>query len=382
MELCSCGNPVDGRGVQCRRCAALQVLELGADATDGEIKAAYHVLVKVWHPDRFQSDKTLKDAAEAKLKNVNSAYVFLCSAAATGGRWQQTGPAPASAASPRPSASAGSQRPPSSGQPTAKQPPTRRSTGTARSKVAVFTWVFPALKFGFGIVLVAFALLMARYLWIAFDVQGPSSGVADVLGGGKDNMRWFLKAPKRRFLAAVEHDLRRLDFRSPAPGALPEAAEIPSAAASQSRQTASAKTVGRQPAVTQATPLKLYSYITAGSTRDEVIEQQGAPTASSDTKLVYGSSELYLKDGSVVGWRIDPQSPIKVKLWPESSVDASLDHFSVGSTKDVVLVVQGTPTAFTQDEFEYGGSVVYFQNNRVVNWKNDPASIPLRARLN
>jgi hypothetical protein len=191
-----------------------------------------------------------------------------------------------------------------------------------------------------------------------------------------------LAGPKRRFLAAVEQDLRRLGFRSPALGALPQAAEIPSTAATQSGQTASAKAVERQPAKTQATPLKLYSFITIGSTRDEVIEQQGAPTASSDNKLVYGSSELYLKDGSVVGWRIDPRSPVKVKLWPESSVDPSLDHFSVGSTKDVVIVVQGTPTAFMQDEFDYGGSAVYFQNNRVVNWKNDPASIPLRARLN
>jgi hypothetical protein len=371
MEVCSCGNPVVGSGVLCRRCAALQVLELGADATEKEIKAAYHVLVKVWHPDRFQSDKTLKDAAEAKLKKVNSAYVFLSSAAGKGGRWQPAAPA---------SASAAAQRPPSRRQPRAKQPPTRRSTRRARPKAGVSTLVLPALKFGLGIVLVAFVLLMARYLWIAFDVPGSSSGLADAFGGSKDSIGWSLKVKERRFLAAVEHDLRRLDPRGPAPGALPEAAGISSAAASQSRQTASANAVGRQPARIQATPLKLSSYITVGSTRDEVIEQLGVPTASSDDKLVYGSSELYLRDGIVVGWRMDPRSPIKVKLWPESSVDPSLDHFSIGSSKDVVLVVQGTPTAFTQDEFEYGGSAVYFQNNRVVNWKDDPASIPLRAK--
>jgi hypothetical protein len=81
---------------------------------------------------------------------------------------------------------------------------------------------------------------------------------------------------------------------------------------------------------TRATPLKLYSYITVGSTRDEVIQQQGRPTASSESKLVYGSSELYLRGGSVIGWKIDPRSPIKVKLWPASPVDPSLDHFSVG----------------------------------------------------
>ena len=123
------------------------------------------------------------------------------------------------------------------------------------------------------------------------------------------------------------------------------------------------------------------SYLTVGSTRDEVLAQQGTPTASSDDKLVYGKSELYLKDGAVIGWRIDPvSSPIRVKLWPEAPVDPGLDFFSYGSSKDAVLAVQGTPTAFSEDKFEYGGSVVYFQNKRVVSWKNDPASIPLRIR--
>jgi hypothetical protein len=69
-----------------------------------------------------------------------------------------------------------------------------------------------------------------------------------------------------------------------------------------------------------------------------------------------------------------------VKLWPQASVDPDLEYFSYGSSKDTVLVVQGTPTAFTEDKFEYGGSVVYFKNGRVVSRKNDPASILLRAQ--
>jgi len=364
------------------------VLELGVDATEREIKAAYHVLVKVWHPDRFQNDKSLKDAAEIKLKAVNSAYVFLSSVDGEAGRWQRTGPA---------SSKAASQSPSSRKRPAAQQRPMRSSNRTRGHTPAIPTWVLLSLKIGFRIVLVGIALVMARYLWIAFGMQDSTSGVTDALGSNKDSVLRFLDAPKRRFLAAVEQDLRRIDPRSPSPGAMPraaempetaesperpEAAETPEADASQSRQTAPSMSVGRRPVKIGATPLKLYSYITVGSTRDEVIEEQGPPTASSENKLVYGSSEIYFKGGSVVGWRIDPRSPIKVKLWPESSVDPSLDHFSVGSTKDAVLVVQGTPTAFTQDEFDYGGSVVYFQNNRVVNWKNDPTSIPLRARLN
>jgi hypothetical protein len=82
-----------------------------------------------------------------------------------------------------------------------------------------------------------------------------------------------------------------------------------------------------------------------------------------------------------VGWKIDPESPpIRVKLWPDASVDPDLDSFWMGSSKDEVLVVQGTPTFWYEDTFGYGGSEVYFKNGKVVNWKNDPASVPLRAK--
>ena len=129
-----------------------------------------------------------------------------------------------------------------------------------------------------------------------------------------------------------------------------------------------------------AAATKLQPYITVGSTRDEVLAQQGAPTASTEDKLIYGKSELYLKSGAVAGWRIDSASPIRVKLWPSTAVDPSLAFYSIGSTKDAVLKVQGTPTAFTEDKFEYGKSVVPFRNNRVVSWKEDPDSTPLWAR--
>jgi hypothetical protein len=112
-------------------------------------------------------------------------------------------------------------------------------------------------------------------------------------------------------------------------------------------------------------------------TRDEVEEAQGAPTSTSDGKLMYGASELDLKDGHVVGWKIDARSQLRVKIWPEGPVDTSLRFFTNGSTKDEVLVVQGTPTSFTQDRFEYGSSVVYFREGRVVVWRS--GSVRLRA---
>jgi hypothetical protein len=167
----------------------------------------------------------------------------------------------------------------------------------------------------------------------------------------------------------------------PAPPEIPQTGQAAPSASHESGPAAQQRANGQRLEKTTSAPAKILSYITVGSTRDEVVAQQGTPTASTEDKLVYGKSELYLKSGSVSGWRIDPvASPIRVKLWPSTAVDPSLSSYTVGSSKDVVLTVQGTPTAFTDDKFEYGKSEVIFRKNRVVSWKEDPESNPLWAR--
>src|ERR1700687_5145564 len=77
MSTCMCGNPVDTIGSFCSRCGALQTLGLGSFASAAEIESTYLTLVKVWHPDRFQSDQKLRRAAEEKLKEINAAHEYL-----------------------------------------------------------------------------------------------------------------------------------------------------------------------------------------------------------------------------------------------------------------------------------------------------------------
>ena len=72
-----CGNPVDTIGSFCSRCGALQTLGLGSFASAAEIESTYMTLVRVWHPDRFQSDPKLRWAAEEKLKEINAAHDYL-----------------------------------------------------------------------------------------------------------------------------------------------------------------------------------------------------------------------------------------------------------------------------------------------------------------
>ena len=77
MSACACGKPADTIGGLCGRCAALQTLGLGMDASMAEVEGTYRTLVKVWHPDRFQTDLKLKKAAEEKLKEINAAHDYL-----------------------------------------------------------------------------------------------------------------------------------------------------------------------------------------------------------------------------------------------------------------------------------------------------------------
>jgi hypothetical protein len=347
---------------------------LAADATEKDIKAAYRVLVKVWHPDRFQGDPALRGVAEAKLQEINSAYAFLTTESTA--RRQPAKPASGDAVPRGPSASNTSttgraQRgwtPPAGS-------PSRASSGRVSSTIGFF----------FRFVVIVMAILLARYLWIAFDVQDTTSqGVEKAYGQDKDRLSKDLETPKSRFIAAVEKDLERLGLREPPPRRtiLLQPEEPATETREQVERKEQAWAPERQAPGSQTAPLKLYPYITVGSTKDEVLDDLGTPTSSTEDKFVYGRSELDFRDNSVVGWRIDPvTSPIRVKLWPQSPVDTSLGSFTVGSSKDVVLVVQGTPTAFSEDKFEYGGSEVYFHNDRVTEWKNDPASVPLRARL-
>lgn len=62
------------------------LLELPPTASDEEVRNAYRDLTKVWHPDRFAHDPTLRRKSEEKLKTINEAYETI-RAARAGGRW-------------------------------------------------------------------------------------------------------------------------------------------------------------------------------------------------------------------------------------------------------------------------------------------------------
>lgn len=51
-----------------------EILEVNKDATQEQVRQAYKDLVNIWHPDRVSNNPRLKQKAEDKLKEINTAY--------------------------------------------------------------------------------------------------------------------------------------------------------------------------------------------------------------------------------------------------------------------------------------------------------------------
>jgi hypothetical protein len=364
MKICPCGDLIQDDGTICSRCAALHILDLSADANEADVRKAYRRLAEAWQPERFQDDEKQQAEAAEKLKDIESAFDYLTSTIDQRGPWRP--PSRPTSENEAYSANAAPERADSNDPVAAAQALIELVDSTSPSPLR------RTIRFALIAVALLITLFLGRYAWIAFGAPGSAGG-----SEARDQKGTLAgtEGPGERFLAAVKRDIQRF-VPSDSTKAQPATPQTEPQTSQQAK-----KTDDSRPDRASKKPSKLLlPYVTLGSTKEEVLQQQGPPTSASDDKLVYGKSELYLKDGSVVGWRIDPSSPIRVKIWPSTAVDPSLTSYTVGSTKDVVLTVQGTPTAFTDNQFYYGNSVIVFRNNKVVSWKEDPDSTPLWAK--
>jgi hypothetical protein len=363
MSACACGKPADTIGGLCSRCAALQTLGLGMDASTAEVESTYRTLVKVWHPDRFQADLKLRKAAEEKLKEINAAHDYL----AIGPVVQEprfVTEDPEQILEPEPEAEEQDEEMYEAPEPMeeesseVKRVLRRHQRRTGRK-------ILPRIFFVVG------GIAAMVFLWVAFDL---------VLSANPTTQRSW-----EEFKAEISRDVHSTILRlsgsstedqhgsqpeNPPPATTTQSTEPAPApkATVTARATAPAKGVGG------AKP-----YITSGLTPAEVLGVLGNPTSSSGEKMIYGRSEIDFQDGHVAGWKIDPKNPIRVKLWPDQPVVPGVQAYAKGSSKSDVIALQGTPTLFSGNEFGYGGSRVYFKNDHVIGWKEDPSSVRLRV---
>ena len=120
---------------------------------------------------------------------------------------------------------------------------------------------------------------------------------------------------------------------------------------------------------------------TLGSSKGQVIRAQGEPELVRANLFRYGFSTVFFENDAVIGWHEAADTPLKVQLSARKRYE-DLEYFTVGSTRDEVIAVQGTPDQYRDRgrEFRYGESRITFERGRVVSW-HQHANYPLRARL-
>ncbi|TVP66639.1 MAG: hypothetical protein EA342_11470 [Leptolyngbya sp. LCM1.Bin17] len=136
------------------------------------------------------------------------------------------------------------------------------------------------------------------------------------------------------------------------------------------------------------------TYWTTGSDRELVIALQGMPTrvmqyeASCQEVLRYGSSTIELRNGYVRQYNnLDGNLRVLADSEVVLSTQGTPDTWTLGSSKDRVLRVQGTPTRTSQyasprfTTLYYGNSSVQLDHNQVISYTNFDNNLRISTQL-
>ncbi len=114
---------------------------------------------------------------------------------------------------------------------------------------------------------------------------------------------------------------------------------------------------GREDDTGTARPAIGRDYFTVGSTKNDVLAIQGEPTTFNDSYLTYGMSMVMFQDGKVINWN-SADVKLKAKYLTATNLIPK-EYFTVGSTREDVLAIQGEPTTFSDKYF----TILYTYDN-------------------
>lgn len=412
-----------------------EILELQPGATPDQVKTAYRDLAKVWHPDRFRSDSPrLKSKAAEKLAEINEAYEKIRAYQArqkarkqtdtsngTGSGTAHTGYRPYT---PRPSEGNGS-NPNFSGyaRPTSGRTQRRRSaSGSVRSKSNTYRRSHSSSHAHTSSRSQGYArgtqangtageqatsplhtLERRRQATVQYGPYGRNYSYAyrkpsrsrntmafylavvallAIMGGGT-----FFFVNKEN--SAPEPTLAdwppSSSVETPQPTPVNQESPAPQlqngiAAGGVANEQEGMTDRGRSNPAKQAAPSVPAGYFTLGSSKEAVLMAQGEPEQVRLGLFRYGFSTINFEDNVVVGWQIAKDAPLKVMLKPRRPIE--IEYFTLGSSRDEVIAVQGTPDHYREHgrELRFGESRVTFERGRVISWHQN-ADSPLKAKL-
>lgn len=114
---------------------------------------------------------------------------------------------------------------------------------------------------------------------------------------------------------------------------------------------------------------QVYSnYFTLGSSIDEVLSIQGTPSSIYGNTFSYGFSSITFYQGNVSNYY--NSGNLRIKIFPSTAVTSKMNYFTLGSSVDEVLSIQGTPSSIYGNTLSYGFSSVTFYNGKVTNYYN------------
>jgi len=304
-----------------------EILRLQPGASLAEVEHAYQEAAWHWHPNHFPQEPYIQKKAQARIWEINAAYqsvkTHLLEEAAAGPATAPPGP------------------------------------DAAIPEAAPGPW-----EGGF------LSRIHTGQAWLREHAGGLAVGLALAAGF---------------FLSPLIYTYLSTPTKPPAPTAKEMASVAPGPGASQGGKAmlpaATPKTgaVAGGPArpAAPAPP----RYFTLGSGQDEVWALQGPPQKIAGNTWKYGLSTVtFGKDRRVINYQ-----NISRNLWVRRAPGAPLAaasrpvYFTVGSSKEVVLTVQGNPTGVVGNAWKYGESEVKFHGDRVVSYEDTGHNLEVKG---